>query len=129
MVVDASVAIKAIQAPAADAVRSVMTSASVLAAPELIDLEVASVLRRRVELERKMTAAVATRILSRMRALPIRRYGHGLLMQRVWSLRHNLTPYDACYVALAEHLAVPLATGDARLAQAPDLRCQVLLLT
>lgn len=106
-----------------------MASASVLAAPELVDLEVASMLRRRVELEHKMSAATAARILSRMRALPIRRYGHGLLMQRIWSLRHNLTPYDACYVALAEHLAVPLATGNARLAQTPGLRCQVLILS
>jgi predicted nucleic acid-binding protein len=33
----------------------------------------------------------------------------------------NLTPYDACYVALARNLGCPLVTGDRRLARAPGL--------
>ena len=32
--------------------------------------------------------------------------------ERVWELRHNLTSYDACYVAVAE--ALRSAPGDAR---------------
>jgi predicted nucleic acid-binding protein len=128
MVVDAAVVIRAIQEPRS-AARSALAPASILAAPELIDLEVASVLRRRVEIQRTMTAAVASRVLHRMELLPIRRHSHRGLIQRIWSLRHNLTPYDASYVALAEQLGLPLITGDARLAQAPGITCSVVVVT
>ncbi len=37
---------------------------------------------------------------------------------RIWDLRHNLSPYDACYVAVAEELDAPLVTTDLRLARA-----------
>jgi predicted nucleic acid-binding protein len=33
-------------------------------------------------------------------------------MVRVFELRHNLTAYDAMYVALAETLGLPLLTDD-----------------
>lgn len=36
---------------------------------------------------------------------------------RVWDLRHNLSPYDACYVTVAEELRAPLVTTDLRLAR------------
>jgi len=45
---------------------------------------------------------------------------------RSWQLRHNITAYDACYVALAEILEVPLATLDLRLARASGPRCEFL---
>jgi predicted nucleic acid-binding protein len=35
---------------------------------------------------------------------------------RIWALRHNLTAYDAAYVALAEALQATLVTRDTRLA-------------
>ena len=50
--------------------------------------------------------------------LPLRRYAHDFLFQRVWNLRHNLTAYDAVYIALAEALDAPLVTRDQRLAAA-----------
>jgi predicted nucleic acid-binding protein len=50
---------------------------------------------------------------------PVHRYPHDLLLPRMWELRHNVTVYDAAYVALAETLAAPLVTCDARLAAAP----------
>jgi predicted nucleic acid-binding protein len=37
----------------------------------------------------------------------------------MWALRHNLTTYDASYLALAEALDVPLVTTDAALAAVP----------
>lgn len=48
----------------------------------------------------------------------IRRYPHRALLPRIWDLRHNLSAYDAAYVALAELLDAPLLTFDARLASA-----------
>lgn len=50
-------------------------------------------------------------------SFPIERYLHGSLLRRIWELRHNMTPYDASYVALAERLGVPLLTRDLRLSR------------
>lgn len=47
------------------------------------------------------------------------RHPHTALLSRVWSLRHNLSAYDALYIALAESLEAPLVTLDRRLAKAP----------
>jgi len=46
------------------------------------------------------------------------------LLDRVWELRGNLTPYDAAYVALAERLRIPLLTADQAIAAAPGVRCK-----
>ncbi|MGH3656657.1 MAG: type II toxin-antitoxin system VapC family toxin [Micromonosporaceae bacterium] len=84
-------------------------------APELLDVEVASVLRRlaaRGELE----VGDAEEILSDILDAPIERVSHRPLMRRAWQLRHTITAYDATYVALAERLDATLATCDARLA-------------
>ena len=95
-----------------------------LVAPELIDLEVASVWRRQVvagQLEvRRADFAVADLL-----ALPLQRIPHRQLVTRCWELRKNLTPYDAAYVALAELLGVVLVTGDKRLSRSSGLRCRV----
>lgn len=99
-----------------------------LMAPELVDLEVASVLRRQVAAK-----AVETRradlALNDLLAMPLQRASHRPLLGRCWELRDNLTVYDAAYVALAEALRVVLLTGDERLARAPGTRCPVEVLT
>ncbi|MGH9057606.1 MAG: type II toxin-antitoxin system VapC family toxin [Acidimicrobiales bacterium] len=99
----------------------------VLAAPELIDLEVSSVLRR-LHAAGHLPARRAELALSDLVALPLRRVPHRPLLRRCWSLRDNLTTYDAAYVALAEQLGVTLVTADHRLSRAPGLRCEVELL-
>ncbi len=91
-----------------------------LAAPEIIDLEVASVWRRTLTDDRR--AALA---LSDLEDLPLARTPHLPLLPRCWELRHNLTPYDAAYVALAEALGSELVTADRRLARAPGLACPI----
>lgn len=99
-----------------------------LAAPELIDLEVSSVLRRLV-LSGRMPPRRAELAMSDLVALPLRRLSHRALLPRCWSLRENLTVYDASYVAVAEQLGTILVTADARLSRAPGLRCQVEVMT
>jgi predicted nucleic acid-binding protein len=91
-----------------------------LAAPEIIDLEVTSVWRRTLSDERRALLALAD-----LADLPLSRASHLPLLSRCWELRHNLTPYDASYVALAETLEVPLVTADLRLARASGIRCVV----
>ena len=51
------------------------------------------------------------------------------LAKRVWELRHNMSTYDASYIALAELLEVPLLTLDDRLRAAPGVRCEFVELT
>jgi predicted nucleic acid-binding protein len=94
-----------------------------LAAPEIIDLEITSVWRRTLTDERRAELA-----LEDLAELPLRRAPHLSLLPRCWELRHNLTPYDASYVALAEALGVTLLTADLRLARAPGIRCHVATL-
>jgi predicted nucleic acid-binding protein len=91
-----------------------------LAAPEIIDLEVASVWRRTLTDERRAALALTDLV-----EIPLRRARHLHLLARCWELRHNLTPYDACYVALAELLEVRLVTADRRLARASGTRCEI----
>lgn len=96
-------------------------------APHLIDAEVGNVLRRH-EREGRLSAGEATQGLRTAAVLVDHRYPHaGPLAQLAWSLRQNLSFYDALYVALAFSLELPLLTGDARLGRAPGLPCAVEL--
>ena len=95
-----------------------------LHAPHLIDLEVISVLRRRAaagEVDERRVALA----LRDLEDLPIVRYPHVPIIARAWQLRHNLTPYDAAYVALAEALDCVLVTSDRRLSSAAGIACAV----
>lgn len=98
-----------------------------LTAPELVDLETASVWRRQVR-DGFMDARRAALALADLAALPLRRVSHRPLLSRCWELRENVAIYDASYVSLAEVLAVTLLTGDNRLARATGPRCQIEVL-
>jgi predicted nucleic acid-binding protein len=95
-----------------------------LTAPEVLDLEVVSVIRK----------AFASGTLSRRRAglaladlidLALERVSHRRMLARIWELQQNVTPYDAAYVALAEALDATLVTADRRLSLAPRPRCRI----
>ncbi len=93
-------------------------------APHLIDIEVASVVRRRVS-RRAISARRGREALQELAAFPMTRYPATPLLERIWELRSNSTAYDANYVALAEALEAPLVTMDARLASTPGHRARV----
>lgn len=59
---------------------------------------------------------VAAAALTDLAQAPIARAPHRPLIDRIWELRHSVRAYDATYIALAEHLEVPLVTCDAKLA-------------
>ncbi len=97
-----------------------------LHAPHLMDIEVTQVLRRYA------ATGVATpercrEALADLADLPLTRYPHDFLLDRVWTLRANLTAYDAVYVALAEALDAPLLTRDRQLSNAPGNRARINL--
>jgi len=98
-----------------------------LHAPHLIDLEVAQVLRRYVA-RRQLDASRAGQALDDLRDLDLNRYPHDVLLGRIWELRHNVSAYDAAYLALAELLGAPLLTSDARLREIPDSRARIEVL-
>lgn len=129
IVVDASVLATALADDGADgdAARGRLRGQD-LAAPELIDLEVASVLRRQLSIG-KLDTRRGRMALDDLLALPVERASHRPLLARCWELRDNLSVYDAAYVALAEALGTPLLTADARLAKAPGLKCAVEVLS
>lgn len=95
-----------------------------VAVPHLADSEVANALRAQV-LRGTATDDEAHTALGQWQRLGIRRFPAAALLQRVWGLRHNLTAYDATYVALAEAIGCELVTADRRLAAAPGPGCPV----
>jgi predicted nucleic acid-binding protein len=88
-----------------------------LHAPHLLDLEVVQVLRRLVR-EDAVSKKRADEAIRDLLDLRIARYPHFVLLPRIWERRHNLSAYDAAYVALAETLGATLLTRDRRLASA-----------
>jgi predicted nucleic acid-binding protein len=98
-----------------------------LSAPELIDLEVVSVIRRLCAAT-ELDPERADQALDDLEALRLDRVPHRPLLRRCWELRHNVTVYDAVYIALAEILGATLITADQRLTNAPGTTCVFELL-
>jgi predicted nucleic acid-binding protein len=96
--------------------RVLFAASQTLHAPHLIDLEITQVLRRYVS-SASISADRGTEALSDFLDLPLTRYPHIVLLTRIWEMRHNLTAYDAAYLALAEALDAPLITRDRALAR------------
>lgn len=95
-----------------------------LCAPALLLFECSNVIRRH-EISELISPDQAAQAHADLLDLPIDLFPYEPLAQRVWQLRHNLTSYDAAYVALAEALDIPLITLDQRLAEAPGIGCRV----
>lgn len=129
IVVDASALVDVLlRTPAAERIETrLFGSRQSLAAPHLLDIEVAHALRRYAAVgdldDERGRAALAD-----LADFPLRRYSHDFLLPRVWALRNNLTAYDAVYVALAEALEASLLTHDRRLAAAANRYVRVELI-
>jgi predicted nucleic acid-binding protein len=95
-----------------------------LAAPSLIGFEAANIIRRH-ELAGLISPDQAAQAHRDLLDLTIEEWPYELLAGRAWELRHNLSIYDACYVAVAEYLGSPLVTLDKRINAAPGVRCAV----
>lgn len=124
VVVDAStlVAFYASDDPRRDEIAGRLSAGDALFAPAHLDVEVISALRRLA----RGNAAVGRAAMHAVRHLaqfPIRRMPLAPLIERIWELRDNLTPYDAAYVTLAERLGGPLITCDAKMVGAQGPRC------
>lgn len=119
IVLDASAAVDwLLQTPAGQQIeKRIYARSESLHAPHLLDVEVAQVLRRLVR-EAVISAQRAEEAIEDLADLRVTRYPHFVFLSRIWQLRHNLSAYDAAYVALSENLGATLLTRDARLASA-----------
>src|SRR3954453_20666695 len=120
IVVDASVLANALaddQAAGEDA-RGELRAADQVTAPDLVDVETVSVLRKRwlghTLSDQRYQAAVGHLQQLRFERVPTLR-----LVRRAFELRANVSAYDACYAALAERLDCELITADGRLGPPP----------
>ena len=92
IVLDASAALSALlnRGPA-----RVALATEPIHAPHLIDVEIASGLRRHVA-RRTVTAEAGWRALDTWRRLGVSRHPTAGLLGRVWALREDVSAYDAC---------------------------------
>ena len=125
-VLDASAIIDLLLArqPYCAEIEPLIRNADVLAAPHLLDVEVAQVFRRfmlRGELEHQRAEQAIADLLD----LPVRRFPHEPLLTRAFELANNLTMYDAIYVVLAEALDATLLTRDNAMNDVPGTNIKV----
>jgi predicted nucleic acid-binding protein len=91
-----------------------------LLAPALLDAEVLSVLRRAL-LQKRIEEHRARLALKDLGDWPVDRIPHPALLREAWKHRHNVSAYDAFYVAVAKLYEAPLLTADGPLTRAPGL--------
>lgn len=129
IVVDASVLANALADDEndGDIARSELRAAGDIAAPDLIDVETVSVLRKRW-LRRALTDQRFATAITHLQQFSFDRAPTLRLTPRAFELRADVSAYDACYVALAELLGCELVTVDRRLANATGPRCPIRVL-
>lgn len=120
-IIDASAAVEyLLKTQLGLAVADTIERSDVLHAPGIIDVEVMSALRRLVGLG-ELEEHRALLALDDMEQWPIERIPPRELIRHGWRHRHNVSAYDAIYVAAARQLGLPLLTADAHLTRAPGL--------
>lgn len=126
IVADASAVVEfLLGTPEGDRVAARMNEAGTLHAPSLLDIEVAQVLRRLAR-QGTIESSHGKALIEILQKMPIDRRQMRPLLPRIWTLRDNLTAYDAAYVALAEALGCALLTFDERIAGAPGLHAEIV---
>jgi predicted nucleic acid-binding protein len=124
IVIDSSVLVAALLADQDFGVWAAQTVAGFdLGAPSIAAFEGANIIRRHAAagLIDARVAAAAHRDLA---LLTVDYWPYHAVAARCWELRHNLTIYDAAFVAMAEATQSPLYTLDQRLAAASGPTCE-----
>ncbi len=101
------------------------TGSDALACPEVALAEATNTLRR-LEQAGNLRAGEAVNSFRDLMDFHLDLHPFRPFAERVWGLRHNLSGYDAWYVALAEALDCPLVTLDLRLSRSPGPACAFL---
>ncbi len=120
LVIDASAAVEYLLRTPLGLKLDELIEEAFLLAPELLDVEVLSVLRRAV-LQNRIEEHRARLALQDLGDWPVDRIPHSILLQEAWKHRHNVSAFDAFYVAVAKLYGAPLLTADGPLSRAPGL--------
>lgn len=127
LVVDASMVVAALVDSGTDGRwAEALLASGPLAAPHLLMVEAANILRRSAA-SGAISAEQASMAHADLLDLRVELFPYAPFAARIWELRENVTCYDAWYVAVAETFNAPLATLDARLANAPGPRCRFMV--
>lgn len=118
LVVDASIAVEYLLRSSLGQRAAGVLDTGVLLAPELLDVEVAAVLRRAVH-QKRLKPARAEEAIADLGAWDVARVSHRQLLERAWALRDNATAYDAMYLAVAELHDATIVTADGPLSRLP----------
>jgi predicted nucleic acid-binding protein len=122
IVVDASVMVFALSSPTTQgaAARAAMTADDTWICPAHMPLEVIRTLRKAV-VGGHLTEDDAIAAYTVLMASEITYVGASeALLRTVWAMRHNVSAYDAAYLAIAAEYGARLVTFDARLAKAAE---------
>jgi predicted nucleic acid-binding protein len=93
-----------------------------------MDAEVTNALRRKL-LAGQLDVLRARRAIRRLAVMRLVRWQQTPLLGRALALRHQLSAYDAIYVAMAEVTGATLLTRDGRLVRAAGHRARVELVS
>jgi predicted nucleic acid-binding protein len=125
IVVDASCLYEVVVDSAqSEAIRERLAADPDQAAPQVVDVEVFSLIRRDQHWGR-IDPTAAGQALEDLRDWPGERYGHRPLLHRAWELRASIRGWDAMYVSLAEALGASLLTTDRRLGRVGGIACPI----
>ncbi|HKQ33579.1 MAG TPA: type II toxin-antitoxin system VapC family toxin [Thermodesulfobacteriota bacterium] len=119
-VIDASVAVEYLLRTSLGRRISELIEGASLVAPELLDVEVLSVLRR-AAIGKKLEENRAAMALEDLADWKVERIPHRALIREAWDLRHNVSAYDAFYVSAAQKYDIPLLTADGPLSRTPKI--------
>jgi predicted nucleic acid-binding protein len=126
IVIDSSVVVAALvdSGPHGDWAEEVLAGGS-LQAPQLVRAEATNIFRR-LERAKLITTPEANAAQDDLMQLDIELFPFEPFVSRIWELHHNVTSYDAWYVAIAEALKLPLATLDEPLSKSSGVTCKFL---
>jgi predicted nucleic acid-binding protein len=126
IVIDSSVVVAALvdSGPHGEWAEEVLAS-GLLVAPELVRAEATNIFRR-LERAKLITTPEANAAQDDLVQLDIELFPFEPFASRIWELRHNVTSYDAWYVAIAEALKLPLATLNEPLTKSNGVTCKFL---
>lgn len=124
LVLDASATFDLVTEGSRSSVSSTLATHRVFA-PEVMIPETLNTLRGNVP-RGALDENRAASAVKRLRRAPVRLASMKHLSQAAWALRHNVSPYDAMYIVLAQLLDTRVLTADARLARAVPERTQLI---
>jgi predicted nucleic acid-binding protein len=96
-----------------------ISAAKEIAVPNHVFVEFLNATRN-LEFGGKLSAQDAMDNVEAFLGLPLLHFETTEFAGEIWALRHNITPYDACYVCLARALQVPLVSADLKLLRAAE---------